>query len=232
VAAVAGVVVLAGAAGCGSSASSPPAATAAANPLAGLTGDQIAARAVADLKAASSVHIAGSITESGSSYGVDLTAGTTGCTGTLAVPGKGSFALLKIGQTLWIRPDTRFWRSAGASAAVLRLVGGKWIQTSARDANFSSVTMLCSPAQLAGALGSKLTGVVKGPTTVIAGQSAQQLRDTSTSHSAYVTVSATPEFLRLSGGSSGQLDFSDYNAPVTLTPPPASQTIDGSKIGV
>jgi hypothetical protein len=233
VAAIVGVVMLAGTAACGSSASSQSASTTpSANPLAGLTGDQIAAKAVADLKAASSVHIAGSVTESGSSYGVDLTPGTTDCTGTLVVQGKGSFALLKIGQTLWIKPDNQFWKSAGASSAVLQLVGGKWIQTSTSDSNFSSVNMLCSPAQLADSLGNKLNHVVKGTTTVIAGQSALQLRDTSTSDSAYVTISAAPEFLRLNGGSSGQLDFSDYNAPVTLTPPPASETIDGSTIGL
>ena len=74
--------------------------------------------------------------------------------------------------------------------------------------------------------------LVKGTTTTIAGLSALQLQDTSASYSAYVTISASPEFLRLNGGSEGQLDFSGYNAPVTLHPPPASETIDGSTIGV
>ena len=94
--------------------------------------------------------------------------------------------------------------------------------------------MLCSPAKFAGVFDNQMNHLVKGATTTIAGQSALQLRDTSSSSSAYVTISASPKFLRFSGSgsSSGQLDFSDYNAPVTLTPPPASETIDGSKIGV
>lgn len=235
-AAIVGTAILAGAAACGTTASSHPAqaasATPSANPLAGLTAGQIAAKAIADLKAASSVHVAGSVTDSGATYAVDLTAGTTNCAGTFGIPGKGSFALLKIGQTLWIKPDNQFWTSAGANAAVLHLVEGKYVQTSPGNSDFTSVRALCSPAQLAGLLGNKVNHLVKGTTTTIAGQSALQLRDTSTSGSAYVTISASPEFLRLSGGSAGQLDFSGYDAPVTLSPPPASQTIDGSKIGL
>jgi hypothetical protein len=226
------VVVLMGTAACGSSGGTQPASATPSNLFAGLTGVQIAAKAVADLKAASSVHIAGSITESGSSYLVDLTPSTKDCTGTLTVQGKGSFALLQIGQTLWIKPDNQFWTSEGASSAVLHLVGGKWIKTSTSDSDFSSLRMLCSPAQLADSLSNNLNHVVKGTTTTVAGQSALQLRDTSTSNSAYVTISATPEFLRLNGGSNGQLDFSRYNASVTLTPPPASETIDGSEVGL
>ena len=225
-AAIAGTAILASAAACGTTAS---------RPLAGLSAGQIAARAITDLKAASSVHFAGSVTDSGATYAVDVTAGSANCAGTLGIPGHGSFALLKIGQTLWIKPDGQFWASVGASPANLHLAEGKYVQASPGDPVFTSVTMLCSPAQFADSLGSQMDHLVKGATTTIAGQSALQLRDTSTPGSAYVTISASPEFLRLdaqNGGSQGQVDFSDYDAPVTLTPPPASTTIDGSKIGL
>jgi hypothetical protein len=58
--AIAGLAVLP--AGCGASISTsgaPGSAQPSGNPLAGLTADQIAARAQADLKSASSVHVAG-----------------------------------------------------------------------------------------------------------------------------------------------------------------------------
>ena len=224
-AAIAGAAILAGLTACGTIASSP---------VAGLSAGQIAARAIADLKAASSVHFAGSVTDSGATYAVDVTAGSTNCAGTLGIPGHGSFALLEIGQRLWIKPDGQFWTSISASPANLHLVGGKYVQASPGDPVFSSVTMLCSPAQFADSLGSQMNHLVKGVTTTIAGHSALQLRDTSTPGSAYVTISASPQFLRLdaqNGGSNGQLGFSDYDAAVTLTPPPASTTIDGSRIG-
>ena len=60
---------------------------------------------------------------------------------------------------------------------------------------------------------------------------ALQIKDTRNSGSAYVTISASPEFLRLDGGTSGHLDFTGYNAPMVLTPPPADQTVNGAKFG-
>jgi hypothetical protein len=224
-AAVIGVAMLAGTAACGGGGSGS------AGPLAGLTGDQIANKAIAGLKAASSVHFAGTIAESGATYIVNMNAGTTKCTGTLGIQGKGSFALLKTGQTIWIKPDNLFWTSNGATSAVLAVVGGKWIQSTTSDSNLTSVSQLCSPAQIADSFGSKLNEVVKGATTTVDGQSALLLKDTKDSSSAYVTVSAAPEFVRLNGGSSGHLDFSDYNAPVNVSAPPPSQTLQGSKIG-
>ena len=77
-----------------------------------------------------------------------------------------------------------------------------------------------------------MSGMIKGKTTMISGQPALQIKDTGDPYSAYVTISARPEFLRFDGGSSGnRLNFAGYNAPLRLTPPPASETLDGAKYG-
>jgi hypothetical protein len=118
----------------------------------------------------------------------------------MGIQGQGSFVLLKIGKTLWIKPNDAFWKHAAgdAGAALGDLVDGKYIKPSTKDS----------------------------------GQPALQLEDAADSANAYVTVSAQPEFLRLaSGGSEGQLDFTQYNAPLHLSPPPASQVLDGAKYG-
>lgn len=209
-------------------------ATAQAGPLAGLTADQIAARATADLKTVSSVHITGSGTDSGQTVGMNLTLGTRGCKGRLSIKGEGSFALLKIGTRVWIKPDNRFWKYAAGSslsAAVMRLLSGKYIEPSAKGSSLGSLAGICNRSQFASAFGTKLTGLVKGATTTIAGQPALQIKDAGDPDSAYVTISARPEFLRLDAGRSGQFDFSGYDAPLTLTPPPASQTLNGAKYG-
>jgi hypothetical protein len=73
--------------------------------------------------------------------------------------------------------------------------------------------------------------MLKGRTTIISGQPALQVKDTADSDSVYVTISARPELLRIDAGREGHLDFSRYNAPVTLTLPSAAETIDGSKYG-
>jgi hypothetical protein len=48
-----------------------------------------------------------------------------------------------------------------------------------------------------------------------------------------VSAASTPELLRIvsPGKSGGQLDFTDYGAPVSLQAPPAAQTLDGKKYG-
>jgi hypothetical protein len=210
-------------------------ASAQGGPLAGLTADQIASRATANLKTVSSVHVNGTVNSSGQNISLNLTLGTQGCTGTMGINGEGSFILLKIGQTLWIKPDDTFWKHAagsGASSAVMSLLSGKYIKPSAKGSSLASIGDLCDPAQFAKSFGGNMTGMVKGTTTTIAGQPALQIKDASDPASAYVTVAAQPEFLRLAGGGSdGQLDFTQYNAPLHLTPPPSGQVLDGAKYG-
>jgi hypothetical protein len=202
--------------------------------LDGLSADEIASRATADLKAVSSVHVKGSVQSSGQKIGLNLSLGSQGCTGTMGIGGQGSFVLLKIGKSLWIKPDDKFWKHAAGSdgSALVDLVSGKYIKPSAKGSSLASIGALCDPAQFAKSFGSNMTGMVKGTTATIAGQPALQIKDSGDAASAYVTVDAKPEFLRLDGGgSNGKLDFSDYNAPLHLTPPPASETLDGAKYG-
>jgi hypothetical protein len=244
-AALAGAAILGSVAACSSSGtstasgtSSTPGSTASAGArggaLDGLSADQIASRATADLKVVSSVHVKGSVQSSGQDIALNLSLGTQGCTGTMGISGEGSFVLLKIGNTLWIKPDDKFWKHAAGSAgsALTDLVSGKYIKPSAKGSSLASIGDLCNPAQFAKSFGSNMTGMVKGTTTTIAGQSALQIKDSGDAASAFVTVDAKPQFLRLDGGgSNGRLDFTDYNAPLHLTPPPAAETLDGAKYG-
>jgi hypothetical protein len=50
---------------------------------------------------------------------------------------------------------------------------------------------------------------------------------------AYVTDTAKPEVLGITIGGSGggSLTFTYYTTPPAITPPPASESIDGSKYG-
>ncbi len=226
-AALAGAAILGSVAACSSSAQG--------GALDGLSADQIASRATADLKVVSSVHVKGSVQSSGQTIALNLTLGTQGCSGTMGIEGEGSFVLLKIGKTLWIKPDDKFWKHAAAGSggsAVTDLFSGKYIKPSAKGSSLASIGALCNPAQFAKSFGSNMTGMVKGTSTTIAGQPALQIKDSGDAASAFVTVDAKPQFLRLDGGgSNGRLDFTDYNAPLHLTAPPAAETLDGAKYG-
>jgi hypothetical protein len=223
------------AAGCGASSTTPgaPASTAPpGNPLAALSARQILAKTIADFKAASSVHIAGSERAAGQSFAMDLTIGSGGCAGTVALGGQGSVVLLRIGSTLWLKPDDQFWKSFLATApADLPALEGKYVRLSPKGPATSSFGAFCSLSQLAGQVGGAENHLVKGQTTTIGGQPALQLKDTRQTGSAYVTISASPEFLQ-TGDTGGHVDFTDYNAPLALTAPPASQTVAGAAYGL
>jgi hypothetical protein len=217
----------AGATACGSSASSP------GDALSGLSADQIASKALANLKTASTVHVAGPVSSSGQKFVLNMTlAHGRGCTGTMALQSKGSFRLLEIGKQLWIKPDDKFWKSFGGSSnpAVLSLLSGKYLKTTS-GGSFASIGALCDPRQLAGAFRGSPSGLTKGATTTISGQQALKLEDQTHSASMYVSVTARPRILRIAGGGAGQLSFTAYDSPVQLTAPPAKETLDGSKYG-
>ena len=223
----------AGATACGTAQLSPPASAARATqsegPLAGLTADQIARRAIADLAAVPSVHVAGSSGQDGQTAFLDLTSGTKGCTETLRIPGQGTSTLLQIGTTVWFKPSDQEWKwmAYGVPAAARRHLEGKYLQTPDVPAGMAA---WCSRGELASAFGSELKDLVKGKITTISGQPALQLAGQRHSASAYVTISARPEFLRIDVSGQEHTVFTGYNRPLTLTPPPADQTISTAQL--
>jgi hypothetical protein len=223
-------VVLAAAAACGTAHPGPSApATSSANPLAGLTADQIARKAVADLAAASWVRIAGSVGQGGQAGFVDLTLGTKGCKETFRSPGQGSFVMIAIGNTAWSKMDGKFWTQMAGMfpARVRRYLAGKYLQIPDVP---GGMTDLCGRGQAASSFGGELKDLVTAKITTISGQPALRLADKRHSRSAYVTISARPEFLRLDVSGQEHVDFTGYNQPVTLTPPPADETVTPAQL--
>lgn len=170
---------------------------------------------------------------SGQTVAVDLTLGRKGCTGTLRLPGVGSLVLVKMGKTVWIKPDEQLWKywTGTNGAAVVILLQGKYLRLSAKDSQLNWVRSLCDPRQFASNVYGQTNSWVKGKTTTVSGQPVLKLEGTGDVHTAYVTISMAPEFVRVDGGASGHLDFTGYNASMTLVAPPADETIDGSQLG-
>ena len=219
--------VIAAGATCGTFALSATAAplAPAGNPLARLSADQIAKKAVADLKAAVSFHYHGSGKTSGQTVSISMSVTHKGCTGWIGEGRHGGFAILAIGKTAWIQPNDKFWEYAGIPASELPAVHGKWVETTGTGSNSLSAALasFCNANKLVSALAPQLTGLVKGNTTKISGHPALQLRNSSGSESIYVSISSKPEILRISDN--GTITFSAYGARVTLTPPPASDVL-------
>ena len=215
------------AAACGGASSS--------DPLAALSPQQVLSKAVSDLKSAPSFHLAGTVNEDGG-ISVDLSYKRgTGCEGTLGVGSKGNIYLLVIGGTAWLKPDQAYWESyAGSSASsVIAVIGGKYLKGAVSSRNVSGLAQLCNANSLASSFTSP-KDIEKGATSTIGSQQVLALKDPAKSSTMYVTDTGSPQILRVVGtqsGNGGRIDFTGYGSPVTLTPPSASNTIDGARFG-
>ncbi len=240
--AAAGASCLAAAA-CGgitaSSLSAVPVASRTPDPLASLTGYKVAAEALADLKAASSLTMAGTATESGTSVTVNLRLKPGhGCAGTVEEGTEGFIKLVVIGTTVYFNPDTTFWKSTLGSEAstVTTLVNGRYIKTSTTSKGMASFASLCDLSRTMTSNALKAGELIsKGAFTTLGGVRVLPLKESSDSV-VYVTDTSKPEIVELfapKGGPDGsaKLTFS-IGAPVTLTAPPAGQVLDGSAIGM
>ena len=81
----------------------------------------------------------------------------------------------------------------------------------------------------------EITGFVKDGTATVNGQAVEAFKQPTHAGSGtvYISQSSTPEIVRLQGPSNeGQINFTNYNAPATITAPAASDVIDGSKFGL
>ncbi len=213
---------------CGTTGSATP-----STPLSGLSADQIATKAISNLKTAATVRVTGDVSGSGQTYDLDLMlVRSQGCAGTMALKGTGSVKLIAIGKEVWMKPDRQFWDKLGGSnaAAVLQVLGGKYLKVEATS-QLGSLSGFCGPSQLAGSFGHTPAGLTKGKTATIAGQATLQIKDPGDSASLYVSETAKPQIVEIAGGSQGTLTFSDYNSPVKLTAPTRRETLNGAKYG-
>jgi hypothetical protein len=237
--AVAGVGCLAIAA-CGSNSSASagpaPSASSTVDPLAGLSAAKVQAKTIADAEAASSLTMKGSIAQSGQGLTVNLAIKPGhGCTGTIGLGAKGNLKLIMINKTVYLNPDNTFWKvNAGADAAtVIALVDGRYIEAPASDSNVTAWAQLCDVSQLFSSNGAT-SGPVKEAVTTLNGTRVLPLKGSN--GMAYVSDTSKPELVELSapkGSKNGSgLVTVRMDVPVTLTAPPASQVIDGSKLGM
>ncbi len=213
--------------------------------LAGMSADQIVQKSVSDLKAASSVRIAGKVVDSGQAVTLDLTdVAAQGCQGTIALAASatatgssavsGTAGLVVVDGTVYMKLDQSFFNNLGLPASIFADVTGKYIKLTAKS-DLASFAQLCNPSNLSSAFAKEDTGFVKSGTAIIGGQSVLAFKQPkhAGSGTVYISDSATPQIVRIAGtASQGAINFSDYNAPATITAPPAGEVVDGSKFGL
>jgi hypothetical protein len=217
-----------------------------------LTADEIVGKAVTDLEDASSVHTSASTSILGLTVTDSAAYARHGCQSVISYSRQGTSLSLEfrvIGASAWVYLSTGAWKSLGYTGAELSSLEGKWVTLAALK-KLSPRNDLPAPAAVCGArseFGNLAThGWTLGKLAKVNGQWAWRVSGTSTETvsgcvqmgskcknistkvsrkiSAYVSVSAKPEFLSMS--TKGAIErFSGYNAKVTLTAPPAADVL-------
>jgi hypothetical protein len=217
--------------------------TSGASSLSG-TPDQIVQKAVNDLKAATSLQISGSVVSSGTNIKIDVTdVAAQGCQGTFALASSasstgtalsGTADLIEVDSTVYMKLDESFFKNLSLPSSLFSEVTGKYIKVTSKS-ELASFAQLCDASTLASSFDKEVTGFVKDGTATIDGQATEAFKQPTHAGSGivYISQSATPEIVRLQGpANQGQINFTNYNAPATITAPPASEVIDGSKFGL
>ncbi|MFI2415290.1 hypothetical protein [Streptomyces sp. NPDC018947] len=209
-------------------------AKASAEPFAGLSGDEIADRALEATTGARSLRMTGDVPddESGGTIRIDMALDRQGeCAGTMSLDGQGEAELIKTGDTLYMKYDERFLRAqsegepkADTDAAVA-LLAGRWTKTSATGQDAEDMTGFCDlDTMLDDAEGSGSTDVTRGRTTTVDGTPAIVLheKDGTDRNTLYVATEGEPYLLRFESASEkdpGALTFSAYDEPVGAKAP-------------
>jgi len=208
-------------AGCGGSGSSNGEAT---KPAAAILSD--AHRAAL---AATSVHVAGALSDAGKPLSLDLVLAQGKGQGTMSESGL-SFQVVRIGNTAYIKGSDAFLRQfAGAAAA--QLFHNKWLKGSVASGSLASLAPLTDITKLFnGAFGTHGKLASEGETD-FQGQKVVAIKDSSDGSILYVAATGTPypRGAKDGGTSKNSITFDHWNDSVSISAPKGA--VDVSKLG-
>lgn len=188
------------------------------NGLASKSPDAIVREADNAIAHASSVHVAGSISNNSVPLTLDLNlvAGKGG-TGSLSEGGL-TFRVITVGSSVYIQGTPAFW-SHFAGQTVARKLDGQWLRASATG-QFASIAALTNQELLFGKVLLSHGRLKNVGTRTVNGREVVGVRDTSAGGTLYVAATGHPYPVELIKGGSGRIVFDRINQPVALRPPP------------
>ncbi|NNN37079.1 hypothetical protein HLK59_43400 [Streptomyces sp. S3(2020)] len=213
-------------------------------PFAGLTGGEIADRAVEATTGASSLRMKGDVPDDGSggTIEIDMALNKQGeCAGTMSVGGQGKADLIKVGDTVYMKYDEAFLRAQSKGEkksdvdAAVALLAGKWTKMSAKGEDAKDIAGFCDLDTVLGDADDVDSDALRGKTTTVDGTPAivLQERDGKERYTLYVATEGKPYLLRVDSASAsdpGTLTFSEYDEPVPARKP-AGEILDLDALG-
>ncbi len=227
-------------AGCGGSDTKPPStastsSTAATSTLAGLTADQVLAKAKEAAQSAKSVRVKGEISQDGQSITIDLRlAGVARGSGTLTLDG-GRIDVVRIGNDIYFKADAKTLGQTVAQGndQLIKLIAGRYIKASVTTPGFANFAGLLDLVEFEKGVLSPDGKISRTDGKPVGGVPTVGLKDNDANDGGilYVADQAKPYPLRIEPASGpGVVTMSDWNADVTITPPPADQVIDAKSL--
>lgn len=216
---------------------------------------EISDRAKRELLDAESVHL--TLTDKGGDVDkddpahMDLALDREGnCAGTLRFGGTGGSAeLVKRGDKVWMKPDGTFWKNqvpGGQGAAAAELFKGRYIHGSTNDSMLKGLAEVCDLKEFQKSVGDDsddsddsdddMKDLKKGKVTTVDGTRVVPLTgkdDDGNDTTLYVAAEGRPQLIRATEkgkGTDRTTTLTDYDEPVPSKTPPASESVDVSKL--
>lgn len=178
---------------------------------------------------AKSVHVTGSLNDSGQSLKLDLVLAHGSGKGTMAENGL-SFDIIRVGDAAYVKGSDAFLRKfAGAGAA--QLLHDKWLKGPTTGGQFASLAPLTDVTALFNGAFSKHGKLVNNGETTYKGQKAVAIKDASDGSILYVSATGKPYPLGATegGSSKGSIAFDHWDETVSIAAPKGS--VDITKLG-
>ncbi|PSM44120.1 hypothetical protein C6Y14_07110 [Streptomyces dioscori] len=201
-------------------------------PFAGLTGGEIADRAVEATSNASSLRMKGDIVDDdGSRIDLDMALDKKGrCAGTMSADGEGEAQLIMTGDTLYMKYDEKFLRAQDEDApkeetdGVVAMLAGKWTKMSAKGSDAKEIAGFCDLDTVLADFQDVSSDATRGRTTTVDGTPAIVLheKDGNDTYTLSVATEGKPYLLKVVSKSAkdpGTVTFGDFDTPVPAETP-------------
>lgn len=216
--------------GPGHGAGTSPSPTASADPLVGLTAQQIAVKAIDGLKSVPSFTMTGTVPVNGKTATMSYGITGNGCSMTMSMGSQGTMTMLLIGKTMWMKGDAAFYKSSGSGdMGMMKAFVGKYVKLPADEGSkVAPASAECSVSEMMSSSSQVplSADVVRARRTTLNGQPVYSMTDKAGDATMYVTDTAVPRVVELVStkkGDTGHFTVT-YGVPKSITPPPASET--------
>jgi hypothetical protein len=138
-----------------------------------------------------------------------------------------NFELIRIAKTLYIKGSPTFYQRLGGAAA--HAPPGTWLKASANSGPLAQLAALTDLPGEVNRLLSSANPVTKGAATTTNGQKTVELRQIGKLYTGEIYIATTgqpyPIQIVKHGKETGQTSFTNWNQPITLTPPTNTTSI-------